>query len=150
MPFSAARAAGSMRGTRRPVSAGMKVTPPEEDTPAASALICRASSNQCSLSQIQFSAEPVVATKVSTEKCDWPPWRRAVIVSVLSDCPIAAGSVGPTIRSTKLPVPCRHIDWPASRQPRPTAPASWSPAQARIGTSIPSTSGRVRPKSSAS
>ncbi|MNR09860.1 hypothetical protein D3C85_1260820 [compost metagenome] len=66
-PFSAARASGCICGTRRPVSAGMNVTPPDEGTVAASALICRASWNQCSLLQTQLSAEPVVATKVSTE-----------------------------------------------------------------------------------
>ncbi|MNV17500.1 hypothetical protein D3C71_1082890 [compost metagenome] len=150
MPVSDARAAGSMAGTRRPVSAGMKVTSREEPAVAASALICAALSNHCSFSQTQFRAEPVVATKVSTAKCETPCARRAVIVRVPSCRPALTGCTGPVITSTKLPVPCTHMACSRSRQPRPMAPACWSPAQARIGTSMPSSSARVLPNRSAS
>lgn len=59
----------------------MNVTPPADCAVAASSLISCAFLNHFSLSQTQFKAEPVVATKVSTAKCDTWSWRRAVIVS---------------------------------------------------------------------
>ncbi|MNS95457.1 hypothetical protein D3C72_1297190 [compost metagenome] len=65
-PVSDARAPASILGTRSPVSAGTNVTPPDDVAVAASAEISRASLNHLSLSQTQFNAEPVVATKVST------------------------------------------------------------------------------------
>ena len=67
MPLNEARALGCSCGTRKPVRAGRNVTPRDESTVAASALICVGLSNQCSFSQIQFKAEPVVGTKVSSE-----------------------------------------------------------------------------------